>query len=183
MKSKPVPLGTTIFKLAFCGLFVAVSGVVSIVAGWLPMWFLSEAVWRRPSLVETRATVSEVELKTRKGSSSSRRLNYSVVARYRFQWQGAEYISTQVTPNVKSSAEQHNTDLFRALKSARESGSAVTAWVDPQDPTYAVLDKSVPWQVLLVALPVAIIFGGVAALFGYLFVLMLRGLRSDSRSR
>lgn len=119
MKSKPVPLGTTIFKLAFCGLFVAVSGVVSIVAGWLPMWFLSEAVWRRPSLVETRATVSEVELKTRKGSSSSRRLNYSVVARYRFQWQGAEYISTQVTPNVKSSAEQHNTDLFRALKSAR----------------------------------------------------------------
>lgn len=178
MKSNPASQSTGLFALVFCAVFVVVPAAVSVVAGWLPMWSVGEAVWRRSSLVEVPATISEVALKARKGASKSNRLKYWVVARYRFEWQGAAYISTQVTwPNISRGAEKHNTDLFLALDAARESGAPVAAWVDPQDPSYAVLDKSLPWGWFLIAVPIAIVFSGVAALFGRVFLLMLRSNR------
>lgn len=165
-------------KLALCAVIVAVTGTVSVVAGWAPIWYVTEAVWRRSSLVETPATISEVELKTRKGSSSSRSLRYSVAARYHYRWEGVDYTGTQVTwLDVRSSAEDHNTSLFRVLRDAREARSTVPAWTDPRNPAYAVLDKSVPWGALVFAVPVGLIFGAIALLFGYAFILMLRSLR------
>ena len=178
MKTTPVRNMSMTFRLVFCALFVIVPGAVAIIAGWLPLWYVTEAAWRSSSLVEVPATVSAVELTSRPGSSRSRSRKFSVVASYDYEWQGVGYIGTQSTwPQLKITDEEHNTRLFRTLDGARAAKSSVVAWIDPQAPGFAIFDKTIPWIAPLIAVPVAIVFSLVAAGFSYAFVLMLRSKR------
>ncbi|WP_163591277.1 DUF3592 domain-containing protein, partial [Klebsiella pneumoniae] len=77
-------------------------------------------------------------------------------ARYRYEWMGRSYESTQV--RLPGGMGHDNFDPWQRdwelrLNRARDSEERLVAWVDPDHPESAVLDRSLRWRQLLFMLP------------------------------
>lgn len=141
--------------------------------------------WRASSLVEVPATIQEVRLvPTRAGSIRSKGVKKSydaVVVRYTYEWHGTRYESSLLhAQGWESTDHLWHAQWFRTLEAARSSGSPMPAWVPPDDPGKAVLDKKPNWDGGMgLALMFLLVFGALAAVWARLAWRLL--LRKDGK--
>ena len=167
----------SVFAIAF--------GVVAAIFGALPIAQAVATAWRGSTLVEVPATIKEVRLDTRRREDVVEQLNLgeplrkkSLSARYSYQWKGATYESSRISlqhwPGWYDHASWHE-EWFNRLEQARVSQKPVSAWVSADGSGEAVLDKSVRWARLWLAVPLLILFGGVSLFFNVqIFRLLFR---------
>ncbi|MFO0151892.1 MAG: DUF3592 domain-containing protein, partial [Burkholderiales bacterium] len=115
-------------------------------------------LWTSSRLVEVQARIESVS----KGSDS-------VQLRYRYQFGEHTYYSERLTfdPQRGKIEGVSIDDLYNTYEFRERHRLTVTAWVDPKNPGFAVLDKSVQW------LPVS----ALAALFAILGLVFVAALR------
>jgi hypothetical protein len=136
-RSKPQRSGNTILFVA--GLIFGLPGVAILIWG-LSYWsaYLKMARWQ-----EVDATVLAVSFEideSRDAETSRRTVTYSVDCRYRYEFNGQAYESDRVDIVGGNSSERKLHRLrYRKLKEARDEKRPVTAWVNPDEPTQAVL--------------------------------------------
>jgi hypothetical protein len=72
--------------------------------------------------------------------------NKSIKAEYRYTYDGKIYTSSRVGTNDDSSLGHR--DLFNRLWETWRREEPVTAWVNPEQPSHALLDRGMPWDKL-----------------------------------
>ena len=85
-------------------------------------------------------------------------------ATYAYTWEGRKLTSSRVgAMRFRGTSEVDDWDdrIADALATAQAEKTPVTAWVNPADPTEAMLDREVRWLVIAILMPFAI---GMAAL-------------------
>ena len=155
-------IGLTVFSLPFAGVgvFMAVLLVRSLLAqDEMKSW------------AKVPATVLESELETHRGDDST---TYEVTARYRYSFERQEYTGTRV--GLSTGADNfgsYQQDWAAKLKQHQSSGEPLPAYVDPNNPVDAILDRKLRISMLLFHGLFALVFGGVG--FGLLFGSWLGG--------
>lgn len=107
-------------------------------------------IWYGPSLIlETAAasdwepvgaTIESVEVvRESSGSGTSREVDYELQLRYRYQVEGQDYVGTryQIARDLEASTEAEAEELAAEY---RESPN-IQVYVDPEDPSAAVMDQ------------------------------------------
>jgi len=145
-----------LFSLPFAGV-----GVGALV------WGASDVLaWQRMSAwTAVPANLLTVELEEHDGDDST---TYETTATYRYEYEGQEQNGTRVA--IGSGADNlgdFQRKLYWQLRSAQERGEPVTAYVDPQNPASAVLNRELRYGLLLFKGIFVLLFGGVG--FGMLF--------------
>lgn len=144
-------------RILFFGVFLA-AGVGFFVFSALPTistWHAAKT-WQ-----EVPAQLISQELKTVHGDDST---TYQALAEYRYQAFGSSYTSSRVaiaggTDNIGS----FHKDLARKLRNIANNGGNLTIWVNPQDPSEALIDRSLRIPLLLFHSIFLLVFGGVGA--------------------
>jgi hypothetical protein len=141
--------------------FAAV-GVGAFVWG---VWTLLD--WRETSSwVPTSAQIVTVELEEHEDDEGGS--TYETTATYRYDYSGTTYTGTRVAIDTGSdNIGSFQQRLYTELRSAQASNLPVTAYIDPDEPSRAILNRDLrPGMFLLKGL-FALVFGGVG--FGLLF--------------
>lgn len=105
------------------------------------------------------ATITRVEQVISRGDDST---TYGVNGAFQYQYEGQTYISSQLnfytgTDNIGS----YQQDFYYRLKMAKENNRTVTAYVNPDNPSEAVIDKDIRWGMLGFHSIFLIVFGGI----------------------
>lgn len=160
--------------MAFSGVFMLGFGAGGIWGGILPLWQTFGTAIAARSYVTVPAQVLQTELVRYRGSKGS--VTFEVRARYAYRWEGRDFEATRVGVGANGADNIGNWhDLWhQRLKQARDAEQPVPAWVDPQRPERALLDRSVRWGLVALHLPFAILFtavglGAAVVFFGALF--------------
>ncbi len=139
---EPIPKKTTKtppWMLILGGVILLAVGMVPVTAlGLLP---IRDSI-RTRDWVPTPATI---ELsRTIVSRSSKGRRSYHPEILYRYSWKGATYRSSRI-----GVAEKRSESGTRRFVADHPVGAATTCLVNPQDPTEAVLERSLSWWMLL----------------------------------
>lgn len=131
--------------------------------GWAGITLLDWHEARR--WIPAPAVVEEVELVEKRGDDAT---TYEATATYVYEYAGQRYSGTRVA--IDSGADnigdfQHR--LYREIKAAQQHGKPVTAYVDPDDPRRAVLNRELRTGLLALKGVFGLLFGSVG--FGLLF--------------
>lgn len=86
-----------------------------------------------------------------------RRSTHHITARYEYVVDGKTYTGTRVSVDAGAQDSGLSESRFRELQEHRTSGQPVTAWIDPADPTSALLYRDVGWNSVTV-LPFGLVF-------------------------
>ena len=139
---------------------------LGLIAGAVWLWLVLtdlrgddlKPLWTAPRLVQVQARIEQV-------FRSDDRLH----VRYRYRFGEQTYRSERLTFDPQRGRSDSGTlaDLFLVYDGALRHGRPVKAWVDPQNPAFAVLDKGVQW------LPVTATAAALA-LLAWLIALALR---------
>jgi hypothetical protein len=131
-------------------------------------------VWGARDLIEWQrmgdwtavpAQLVSVELEEHDGDDST---TYETTATYRYEYAGQELVGTRVAIGTGAdNIGSFQRDLYWQLRTAQGNGSPVTAYVDPQNPAAAVLNRELRYGMLLFKTVFLLLFGGVG--FGLLF--------------
>jgi hypothetical protein len=131
--------------------------------GWT-IWTLAE--WRETSgWVAVPARLLHVDLEEHHDDDST---TYETTAAYRYEYGGREYAGSRVA--IDSGADNigdFQQRLYATLRYEHERGVDVDAFVDPDNPARAVLNRELRWGMLMLKAVFALVFGGVG--FGLLF--------------
>jgi hypothetical protein len=121
--------------------------------------------WQRmASWVPVTATLDSLTLEDHQDDDST---TYKVVASYHYSYGGREYASTRVAINtLADNIGDFQSNLYSKLYVDQQRGT-VTAFVDPDDPSHATLDRTLRPFLLMFQSVFALVFGGVG--FGLLF--------------
>jgi hypothetical protein len=93
---------------------------------------------------------------------------YQTTAAYRYDYAGQSYTSHRVAIDKGSdNIGDFQQSLYYTLRTAHERHAQVTAYVDPNEPTNAVLNRELRAGLLAMKMVFALVFGGVG--FGLLF--------------
>lgn len=115
--------------------------------------------FRMQSWQPVQAELLEAELEYHRGDDST---TYEVVARYRYPFKGVDYENDRVA--IAGGADNigsfHKNVHSRLAKQLRE-GQTVTAWVNPNDPQQALLNRQFRWELVGFRSLFAVVFGGV----------------------
>jgi hypothetical protein len=138
LKSVSHELPARLVALAAVVLWLAVAGG----AGWLWLTLADlradylKPLWTATRLVQVQARVESVE-----------RAGGQIQVRYRYRFGDQTHVSERLTfdPQHGRSYSHRLDDLYSVYHLALRQRMPVTAWVDPQEPGFAVLDKSVQW--------------------------------------
>ena len=130
-------------------------------AGIQPLFAQLVGAYRAASFVAQSAEVIEAELGTTSGENGP---VYRARASYRYTWQNREYIGKQLTLAMTDS--QTRRALHEQLAHALAQHAPVTIWLNPEAPNQAVFDRSVQWDIVLFALPVALLFSAISLMAG-----------------
>jgi uncharacterized membrane protein YhdT len=157
----------TVFALIF--IVVGLAAGAFFAKGWFD--WLGAQSWE-----PVPATLYSVELDE---NSSSDGTTYRVRAEYEYFWRGERFVGTRVDlhPGADNLGDYHQR-LYRRLDDALRSGQAVTAWVDPDRPDRAVLDREMRWGRLAIGMIFPMGFGGIGLFFLWA---MRRGARADKQ--
>ncbi|MDY7093636.1 MAG: DUF3592 domain-containing protein [Acidobacteriota bacterium] len=144
--------------------FAAIGVVMAVLIG-MSFW----ESYQMRQWVEVPAVIEDAQLETHRGDDST---SYSVTARYTYRFEGASYESTKVgihsgSDNIGSYQER----MARRLERYRDSGDPYRAFVNPEDPSQAVLDREVRWEKLGFYALFMVTFGGVGfglIIFGFI---------------
>jgi len=122
------------------------------------------------------ATLFSVELDRLIDSDGT---TYRVEAAYEYFWRGERHTGTRVDlhPGADNLGDYHQR-LYRRLNRALQAGEPVTAWVDPDRPDRAVLNREMRWGRLGFGMMFPLVFGGVGV---FLVRALRRGAREDKR--
>ncbi|WP_339614718.1 DUF3592 domain-containing protein [uncultured Gilvimarinus sp.] len=105
------------------------------------------------------AQVTQAELKVSHGDEST---SYKATARYHYQFQGARYSGWRVAIHDSyDNVGDFNYDLGRRLERAAENSTAVTAYVNPNNPAEAVLNRDLRLEMIGFKMVFVVLFGGV----------------------
>ncbi|MDX1804898.1 MAG: DUF3592 domain-containing protein [Alcanivorax sp.] len=144
------------FMNLFAGAFLLAGLAVMFFVGLRPLFHH----WQSGSWSTVPATVLNSQLHSHRGDKST---TYSVSARYRYRFANRSYTSDSVSLYGGSdNFDDYWQQLAGRLERARQRGYTVTAWVNPDNPGQAYLDRSLRWSAMIFG----VAFGGVFALVG-----------------
>ncbi|HMN93173.1 MAG TPA: DUF3592 domain-containing protein [Hydrogenophaga sp.] len=145
--------------LALFGLPFLLIGLGVWLVGMLPTAY--DAVRMRDWQPVT-AELQSASLERRRGSKQS--ITYIAHARYAYEFGGVRYEGERVAINgMADNIGPFWIDLGRQLERAHRQGQPVSAWVNPQAPHEAVLDRSLRWPLMAFMGVFGLLFTGVGA--------------------
>ena len=93
---------------------------------------------------------------------------HKATATYRYTFGGRDYVGNRAAiSNSADNLGDFQQNLYAELRSAHARGKSVTAYVDPENPADATLNRDLRWPLLAMQVLFALVFGGVG--FGLLF--------------
>ncbi len=136
-----------VFAAAGIGFFLY--GATPMISGW----------WSAKSWEPAQAELLEYDLKS---SHSDDTTTYKVTARYRYDYFGQSYVGDRVgfaggSDNIGS----YHHDLNRTLSRVRGGSQALNIWVNPNEPSEAVIDRDMRWGLLAFKSLFLFLFGGI----------------------
>jgi hypothetical protein len=115
--------------------------------------------WQMKSWVAVDASISAGGYEVHSGDDSD---TYEAYAQYSYNFDGRSYHGDRVSITGGSdNIGEYQRDLGRRLSDAASSGRTVVAFVDPADPSSAVLDRNLRWGLLGFKAIFFFVFGGV----------------------
>jgi len=106
---------------------------------------------------EVPATLESVELATYDHGDSK---TYEVKASYQYEFGGKSYTGTKASQYLSDNIGEYHQDLYNRLKEKFDLGETVSAFVNPNDPEQAFLDRTLRYGSLILYLIFLIVFGG-----------------------
>lgn len=155
----------------FGGVFLLAGLAVMFFVAVIPVAkYMESGSWERAP-----ATVLSSNLNSHRSDGST---TYNVSGSYRYRYNGVEYTSNQVSQYSGSdNFGDYWQQLHRRLSRARANNRTILAWVNPDDPAEAYLDRTFRWGSVIFGL----VFGGIFALVGGgLMFLMRRGSKDPA---
>jgi len=144
-------------KLIFC--------LVILLIGLSVQFLLSWALWRdlAPSLWDE--TVCTVRASSIVDPATPYDTEYRVRVEYAYEHDGVEHVSTQIGRSYTGDSDYRT--AFE-LEARLAEGAEVPCFVDPDDPSEAVLVHRVAWSIVpIMLLPLLFIFFGIVGLVGW----------------
>ncbi|MZR62413.1 DUF3592 domain-containing protein [Alcanivorax sp. DP30] len=155
----------------FGGIFLLAGLAVMFFVAVIPVAkYMESGSWERAP-----ATVLSSNLNSHRSDGST---TYNVSGSYRYRYNGVEYTSNQVSQYSGSdNFGDYWQQLHRKLSRARANNRTILAWVNPDDPAEAYLDRTFRWGSVIFGL----VFGGIFALVGGgVMFLMRRGSKDPA---
>ena len=140
------------------GLVFIVAGLVAffVTAGTMIVGYVSSSDW-----IAVPATVHTLELNQKSGES----ITYSVQSRYSYEYQGTVYENDRVSLSIGSdSFGTYWQDLYTSLQADRSSNE-ISAYINPDNPREAVLDRTFRWKSVGLGSIYLVAFCGVGSFF------------------
>lgn len=167
-------IGGTLFGLPFAAVGVGMLAwtALSVSEG------LRAQGWQRVD-----ATVLSGGFRTHTGEDSD---TYEAWGQYRYEFGGVEYTSTRVSLHSASdNIGSFQKDLGSRISDAAVSGRPMAAWVNPENPADAVLDRSLRWGFQVFKSVFGLVFGGVGfgVIWGAWRVAPLKEAAREQRGR
>ncbi len=159
-----------------------VFGLVFFLAGMIPGYIAISTLIQSiqsSGWTPVAATILNAELNVSHGEDST---TYSVSGRYRYQIDGQTFESTRVSFDTGSDniGDFHH-QTHALLERHRQSGEPLTAYVDPDDPSEAVLIRNMRWGLFAFMMLFPLLFGGVGAVVMGFGVFGMRKLKAAQR--
>lgn len=149
------PLKNRLLALLFPLPFVAV-GIGLLLFSVMPDLYQWQQMKAWP---QVEAELLHAELLINRGEDSD---TYRAVARYKYRYQAQDYTGERVAiMGGSDNIGDFQQDLARQLERAHRSGQPVSAWVNPDNPSDAVLNRDLRWNLLGFKMIFALVFGGV----------------------
>ena len=156
----------------FGGIFLLAGIAVMVFVAVIPIAkYIESGSWDR-----VPATVLSSHLHSHRSDGST---TYSVSGTYRYRYRGVDYISSQVSQYSGSdNFGDYWQQLYGRIDTARSNNRPVRAWVNPDAPHEAYLDRTFRWGSVIFGFT----FGGIFALVGAgVMFLMRRGSKDATR--
>ncbi|MDO8344926.1 MAG: DUF3592 domain-containing protein [Cellvibrio sp.] len=140
-----------LFALPFAGV-----GIGTLVLGIIPSLY----EWQQmKSWPQVEAHLLEAGLSVNRGDDSD---TYQVTARYTYRYQIQDYTSERVAiMGGSDNIGDFQQDLARHLELAHRTGRPIPVWVNPENPSDAVLNRELRWNMLGFKMIFVLVFGGV----------------------
>lgn len=154
----------------FGGIFLAAGLAVMLFVAVIPIAkYIDSGSWDR-----VPATVLSSNLHSHRSDGST---TYSVSGTYRYRYRGVDYTSSQVSQYSGSdNFGDYWQQLYGRIDAARRNNRTVSAWVNPDAPHEAYLDRTFRWGSVIFGFT----FGGVFALVGGGVMLLMRRGSKDA---
>ena len=130
---------------------------------WM-LWSVSHTLWdawEMRSWAPVDAKLYSAGYNTHSGDDSD---TYEAYAMYSYQWHSQTFQSDRVS--ISSGGDNigdYQQDLGRRLSRAMTSGTPIMVWVNPNNPSDAVIDRSIRWGLL-----------GFKSIFLFVFIKLMR---------
>jgi len=143
------------------GLLAAYSSAGKMIVG-----YVASSNW-----IEAPATLHSLKLDRKHGETTT----YSVKSEYSYSFNGFRYRGNRVSLSTASdNVGKYWQELYSNLRKLR-TDNEVSVWVNPKDPSNAVLDRTLRWKSIVFASMFLFLFGGLGGLFTWA---SLQGVKS-----
>ncbi|MBD3618374.1 MAG: DUF3592 domain-containing protein [Gammaproteobacteria bacterium] len=158
-------------------IFVAVGlGFGIFMIGGAALNYLEARDW-----VPVQATVLATDLHVSRSDDGT---TYRVDATYRYRFDGRDYTGTRVSVHGGSdNIGDYHQRWHSKLAHAQRNNHHLTAWVNPADPTEALLDRELRWPLMGFMSIFAIVFAGAGLFFTFIGRLAQRKAGQDLHGR
>lgn len=145
--------------LLFAAVFAIAFGVGGYFGGIKPLVGMLHDAWRVQSFVPVNAQLMDVQIKL--GSKGT----HAVLAKYRYSFNRQEFESSRIGLHSGGADNIGNwhSQWYQRLKQAKDYGTSITVWVDPNEPKTALIDKHIRWPLFWFSIPFALLFPAVGA--------------------
>ena len=147
--------------LVFCAVFAVLFTAVGYWAGLRPLASTLQAALSVQSWQPVPAQVLDAQIRKHAGSEGG--TAYQVLVRYRYEIAGKSYESQRVGLDPQAGADNvgdWQERWFQTLHQAQQQGRPITVWVNPAQPSEALVDPSIRWRLQIFRLPFALVFTG-----------------------
>jgi len=128
---------------------------------WM-LWSVTNSfisVYEMQDWVQTEARLSRGGYDTRRGDDS---YTYEAYAEYTYTVEGQSYTANRVSiHNGADNIGDYQQTIGRNLSNAQARGEAILVYVDPENPTSAIIDRGVRWGLIGFKSIFLFVFGGV----------------------
>ena len=143
------------FPFIGIGLFIGYSAV-SCVVKWQAM----------KSWTEVPATIQTVDLDVKHKTShhrgrTSSSTTYKVTANYIYNYEGQSYTGSRVTMHSGSDSFSYHKEIYTELSRCKESGQTFHCYVNPENPSQAILFRVPRWETVYSYFAFMLLFGGI----------------------
>lgn len=147
---------------------------------WM-MWSVGHMfydAWQTSSWQPTAARLSAAGYETRRGDDST---TYRAYASYTYMHYGQSYTGDRVS--LSSGADNigsYQENLGSRLRYAMNRGEPITVWINPDNPSQSIIDRSIRWGMVGFKSIFLLLFGGIGL---GLLIAVWRAPKKDDKSR